>query len=216
MSRTDLICKMKLPTIASTPVCLPSPSSPARQSHLTGTSMTFPLITECAIWPSKRPIPRLDPLHPPFVQKRTVSLETPAVHYHNHQRALIMQRKEHYRCHQVWRKPFYGTSNEREEYRKDIRNHLKKQMEDKCVALKLQFTNRAKEAEYLCEMDRLALSKEKEQRILHRAAMTAFRDENKRLMEQGWRDRVLTRSQEALKERELLHLNPINWSGTLK
>lgn len=36
------------------------------------------------------------------------------------------------------------------------------------------------------------------------------------LMEQSWRDRALTRSQEALNERELLRLNPINWSGTLK
>ncbi|XP_072305763.1 uncharacterized protein [Eucyclogobius newberryi] len=216
MTRTDLNSKMKLPAIASTPVCLPSPTSPAGQSPLTGTSMTFPLISECAVWSSKRPIPRLDPLHPPFVHKRTASLETPAVHHHNHQRALIMQRKEYYKFHQVWRKPFYGTSCEREEYRKDIRTHLKKQMEDKCVALKLQFTNRTKEAEFLCEMDRLDLSKEKEQRIVHREAMTAYRDENKRLMEQGWRDRALTRSQEALKERELLRLNPINWSGTLK
>lgn len=36
------------------------------------------------------------------------------------------------------------------------------------------------------------------------------------LMEQRWRDRALTRSREALEERELLSLNPINWSGTLK
>uniref|UniRef100_A0AAV2LWV9 Methyl-CpG-binding domain protein 4 n=1 Tax=Knipowitschia caucasica TaxID=637954 RepID=A0AAV2LWV9_KNICA len=171
---------------------------------------------ECATWASKRPIPRLDPLHPPSVQKRTVCLETPAVHHHNHQRALIMQRKEHYRFHQVWRKPFYGTSIEREEYRKEIRNHLKKQMEDKHVARRLQFTDRAKEAEYLSEKDRLDLFEEKEQKIQHRQAMTAFRDENKRLMEQSWRDRALTRSQEVLKERELLRLNPINWSGTLK
>uniref|UniRef100_A0A8C6TJE1 Uncharacterized protein n=1 Tax=Neogobius melanostomus TaxID=47308 RepID=A0A8C6TJE1_9GOBI len=188
----------------------------ARRTHLAVTPMTFPLISESAIWSSKQPIPRLDPLHPPFVQKRTISLETPAVHYHNNQRALIMQRKENYRFHQVWRKPFYGTSSEREEYRKEIRDHLKKQIEEKCIALKLQFTNRAKDTEYLCEMDRQHLSKEKEQRILHRQAMTAYRDENKKLMEQGWRDRALTRSQEALKERELLRLNPINWSGTLK
>ncbi|KAK7884867.1 hypothetical protein WMY93_027990 [Mugilogobius chulae] len=208
---------MRLPAIASTPVCLSSPTSSAGQSFLMwGTYRKFPLISDSSILSGQRPIPRLDPLHPPFVQKRTVSLETPVVHYHNHQRALIMQRKEHYRFHQVWRKPFYGTSSEREEYRKDIRNHLKKQMEDKCVALKLQFTNRAKESEYLCEMDRLDLSKEKEQKILHREAMTAYRDENKRLMEQGWKDRALTRSQEVLKERELLRLNPINWSGTLK
>lgn len=36
------------------------------------------------------------------------------------------------------------------------------------------------------------------------------------LMEERWRDQALTRSQEALGERELLCLNPINWSGTLK
>lgn len=36
------------------------------------------------------------------------------------------------------------------------------------------------------------------------------------LMEERWRDLALTRSQGALRERELLSLNPINWSGTLK
>ena len=143
-------------------------------------------------------------------------------------------------------------------------------MEEKCATLKLQLAGKAKEAEYVCEVDRLALSGDREQTIQHRKAMTAYRDENKRvhshtcimypllmllctcqllsgyntgsvcgyphchvylcvwvcvwvwvcvcvqLMEQSWRDRALTRSQEALKERELLCLNPINWSGTLK
>lgn len=36
------------------------------------------------------------------------------------------------------------------------------------------------------------------------------------LMEARWRDVALTHSQEVLRERELLCLNPINWSGTLK
>uniref|UniRef100_A0A3Q0R0W5 Uncharacterized protein n=1 Tax=Amphilophus citrinellus TaxID=61819 RepID=A0A3Q0R0W5_AMPCI len=134
-------------------------------------------------------MPRLNPLHPPFVHKRTVSLETPDVHHHNHQRALIMQRREHCRYHQVWRKPFYGTSSEREEYSKI------------CQAVK--------------EANRGEMCSNK-QRIQHSKAMAVYRDENKRLMEQSWRDRALTRSQEALKERELLRLNPINWSGTLK
>uniref|UniRef100_A0A3Q4I315 Uncharacterized protein n=1 Tax=Neolamprologus brichardi TaxID=32507 RepID=A0A3Q4I315_NEOBR len=161
-------------------------------------------------------IPRLNPLHPPFVHKRTVSLETPDVHQHNHQRTLIMQRKEHYRYHQVWRKPFYGTSSEREEYRKELREQLKRQIEEKCAAIKLQLANKIKEAETLQEADRLDLASEREQRIQHSKAMAVYRDENKRLMEQSWRDRALTRSQEALNERELLRLNPINWSGTLK
>uniref|UniRef100_A0A8C3AG41 Uncharacterized protein n=1 Tax=Cyclopterus lumpus TaxID=8103 RepID=A0A8C3AG41_CYCLU len=161
-------------------------------------------------------IPRLNPLHPPLVHKRIVSLETPAVHHHNHQRSLTMQRREHHRYHQVWRKPFYGTSSEREEYRKEMREQLMRQMEEKGVALKLQLASKAEDAEHLREVDRLALSGERERRIQHSKAMTAYRDENKRLMEQSWRDRALTRSQESLKERELLCLNPINWTGTLK
>ncbi|XP_047448926.1 uncharacterized protein LOC125012812 isoform X1 [Mugil cephalus] len=210
---------MKLPAIstASTPVCILRDAPPVRQSRcLVVTPMTFPIISDSArLWTSNQSIPRLNPLHPPLVHKRTVSLETPAVHHHNHQRTLIMQRREHYRYHQVWRKPFYGTSSERDEYRKELRDQLKRQMDEKCVTLKLQLACKAKDAEYVREVDRLALSSEREQRIQHSKAMTAYRDENKRLMEQGWRDRALTRSQEALKERELLRLNPINWSGTL-
>ncbi|XP_027133052.1 uncharacterized protein LOC113745586 isoform X2 [Larimichthys crocea] len=181
------------------------------------TPLTFPIISDSArLRTSTQIIPRLNPLHPPMVHKRTVSLETPAVHHHNHQRALILQRREHYRYHQVWRKPFYGTTTEREEYRKELREQLKRQMEEKCVALKLQLACKVKEAEYVQKVDCLALSSDREQRIQHGKAMTAYRDENKRLMEQSWRDRALTRSQEAMKERELLCLNPINWSGTLK
>lgn len=93
---------------------------------------------------------------------------------------------------------------------------LKRQMEEKCAALKLQLATKAEEAQFLRESDRLALSGDREQRVRHKKAMTAYRDENKRLMEQRWRDRALTRSREALEERELLGLNPINWSGTLK
>ncbi|XP_033483890.1 uncharacterized protein LOC117257719 [Epinephelus lanceolatus] len=211
---------MRLPaiSIASTPVCLPHDTLPVRQSRcLVVTPMIFPSISDSArLWTSSQSIPRLNPLHPPLVPKRTVSLETPAVHHHNHQRTLIMQRREHHRYHQVWRKPFYGTSTEREEYRKELREQLKRQIEEKCAALKLQLASKEKEAEHLREVDRLALSSESELRIRHSKAMTAYRDENKRLMEQSWRDRALTRSQETLKERELLCLNPINWSGTLK
>ncbi|XP_029975569.1 trichohyalin-like [Salarias fasciatus] len=211
---------MKLPSIStpSTPVCFPHSTPAARQSCcLVVTPMTFPNISDSArLWTSTQNIPRLNPLHPPMVHKRTVSLETPAVHHHNHQRTLIMQRREHYRYHQVWRKPFYGSSSEREEYRKELREQLKRQIEEKCTALKQQLSTRVQEAEHLQEVDRLALSSEREQRIRHSKAMSAYRDENKRLMEQSWRDRALTRSQEALKERELLRLNPINWSGTLK
>ncbi|XP_068585896.1 uncharacterized protein [Cebidichthys violaceus] len=211
---------MRLPaiSIASTPVWIPHNTLPVRQSRsLLVTPVTFPIISDSArLWTSRQSIPRLNPLHPPSVHKRTVSLETPAVHHHNHQRSILLQRREYHRYHQVWRKPFYGTSSEREEYRKETREQLKGQMEEKRAALQLQLAGKAKEAERLREVDRLALSGDRELRIRHGRAMTAYRDENKRLMEQSWRDRALRRSQETLKERELLRLNPINWSGTLK
>ncbi|MED6266261.1 hypothetical protein CHARACLAT_000300 [Characodon lateralis] len=204
---------MRLPPISipPTPICV-SHDNPS----LEVTPITFPILPDPgSLLASSQTISRLDPLHPPLVPKRTVSLETLAVHHHNHQRALIMQRGEHFRSHQVWRKPFYGSVGEREEYRKEIREQLKRQMEEKCVELKLQLASKVKEAEHLREVDRIALTSERQQKIQHTKAMTAYRDENKRLMEQSWRDRALTRSQEALKERELLRLNPVNWSGTL-
>ncbi|XP_005448755.1 uncharacterized protein LOC102076950 isoform X1 [Oreochromis niloticus] len=175
---------MKLPaiSIASTPVCIPR-APPVRQGRcLLDTTVKFPVISDSAqFWKSNQSIPRLNPLHPPFVHKRTVSLETPDVHQHNHQRTLIMQRREHYRYHQVWRKPFYGTSNEREEYRKELREQLKRQIEEKCAAIKLQLANKIKEAETLREADRLDLASEREQRIQHSKAMAVYRDENKRV-----------------------------------
>uniref|UniRef100_A0A672IV12 Uncharacterized protein n=1 Tax=Salarias fasciatus TaxID=181472 RepID=A0A672IV12_SALFA len=192
----------------STPVCFPHSTPAARQSCcLVVTPMTFPNISDSArLWTSTQNIPRLNPLHPPMVHKRTVSLETPAVHHHNHQRTLIISQvlfvlfdlKSH---HQV-------PSG----IQVDKNNHFS--LTSLCVSQ--QLSTRVQEAEHLQEVDRLALSSEREQRIRHSKAMSAYRDENKRLMEQSWRDRALTRSQEALKERELLRLNPINWSGTLK
>lgn len=65
--------------------------------------------------------------------------------------------------------------------RKELREQLKRQMEEKCVALKLQLASKVKEAENIREVDRLALSSEREQRIQHSKAMTAYRDENKRV-----------------------------------
>lgn len=183
--------------------------------------MVTPLALPAILPPSRaktvnESILRLDPLHPPLVRKRTVCLETTGVHHHNHQRTLVMQRKEHYRYHQFWRKPFYGSSTEKEEYRKDLRDQLKRQIEDKVSSERMQLSSKVKEAEFLREVDRLALTTEREERIKHNKDMRLYRDENKKLMEQSWRDRALTRSLEALRERELLRHNPINWSGTLK
>lgn len=212
---------MKLPpvrqTASSTPVFIPS-ATPVRQSrYLVVTPLALPTLSPAA-WSvtANQSTTRLDPLHPPLVRKRTVWLETPAVHHHNQLRTLVMQRKEHFKYHQVWRKPFYGTITEREEYRKDVREELKKQIEEKWASQRMLIASKAAEAEFLQQVDRLALCNEREQRVQHSREMRRYRDENKRLMEQNWRDRALTRSLEALREKELLRHNPINWSGTLK
>ncbi|XP_061838271.1 uncharacterized protein [Nerophis lumbriciformis] len=236
---------MKLPAIyiAATPVhCSSRPCSLQQSRSQIVRPITFPLISEFSsqLCTSNQVIPRLNPLCPLLVSKRTVSLETPVAHHHNQQRTLIMQKREHARYHQIWQRPFYGTSMEKEEYRymvsmclltpgrgglhdmlliccrRELREQLKRQMEEKSVPLTLQLASKVKEAEYMREMDRLALSAERAQALQHRKAMSSYRDENKRLMEQRWRDRALTHSQEVMMERERLRLNPINWSGTLK
>lgn len=65
--------------------------------------------------------------------------------------------------------------------RKEIREHLKRQMAEKCSELKMHLTNKVKEAEYMREVDRCDLSRDRERRLQHRKAMTVFRDENKRV-----------------------------------
>lgn len=66
--------------------------------------------------------------------------------------------------------------------RKELREQLKRQIEEKCAAPKLQLASKVKEAECVREVDRLALSSDREQRIRHSKAMTAYRDENKRVL----------------------------------
>ncbi|KAK0151424.1 hypothetical protein N1851_007277 [Merluccius polli] len=268
----DITMKLRI-CMASTPVIIPHTAPPSRpQSQcLMVASMALPKISHVTqSWKDFQSIPRLNPLHPPLVSKRTVCLETLAVHHHNQQRSLCMQRKEHYTYHQGWRRPFYGTgtfgivfhrtpairfpytanntasiqhrlcntafsltfygiilqcllvgkkkteSAVLSPCRTEIREQLKRQIEEKRVGLRLQLARRAKESDYVREEDRLAVTRDREKCIQHSRAMTLYRDENKKLMEQTWRDRALTRSLGALEERKLLRLNPINWSGTLK
>lgn len=54
-------------------------------------------------------------------------------------------------------------------------------MEEKCAELKRHLASKAKEAEFAREVDRHALSGDREQRIQHSKAMTVYRDENKRV-----------------------------------
>ncbi|CAJ0948580.1 unnamed protein product [Ranitomeya imitator] len=118
--------------------------------------------------------------------------------------------------HQGWRRPFYGNTIEKEEYRREIRQLLKKQMSDKWSTTRETLLSQSKELEALKEADRSAILQDLEQERAKALFLRRYRDENKRLMEKKWQENRLTRSMETLKERELLQYNPINWSGTLK
>lgn len=54
-------------------------------------------------------------------------------------------------------------------------------MGEKRAEMKMHLTNKVKEADYMREVDRSDLSRDKERRVQHRKAMTVFRDENKRV-----------------------------------
>ncbi|XP_044157621.1 uncharacterized protein LOC122943717 [Bufo gargarizans] len=180
-----------------TPLCLPAvPTAAASQACM------FPQ--------------RLNPLHPPDVRRRLVSLETVAAHHHNQQRVINMQQKEYSRFHQGWRRPFYGTAAEKEDYRREIRQLLKKQMSEKWTTSREALAGQSKELEALKEADRFAVLQDLEQERAKSLFLRRYRDENKQLMESKWQENRLTRSMEMLKERALLQYNPINWSGTLK
>ncbi|XP_069792843.1 uncharacterized protein [Narcine bancroftii] len=184
--------------------------------------------------------PRINPLHPPGVKRRTVSLETFAAHHHNQQRAVVMRQKEYNRVcgeesvseaaigrasvqesvtgryHQGWQRPFYGSLAEKEEYRREIRQLLKWQMNQRWEAQRYALFVRAREGEAVREADRKALLQDLEKQSARSRFLQAFRDENKKLMEIQWKEKRLAKSMDSLREREMLQYNPINWSGTLK
>ncbi|KAK1145639.1 hypothetical protein AOXY_G36142 [Acipenser oxyrinchus oxyrinchus] len=154
---------------------------------------------------------RVNPLHPPAERRRTVSLETLAAHHYNQQRVQVMQQKEYCRYHQGWQRPFYGSCADKEEYRQEVRALLKRQIREKWEGQRQALASRMREVEAAREADRLVLNQDLEQNRTRARALTVFRDENKRLMEQSWKERSVSRSLEVLRERELLQYNPIKW-----
>ncbi|XP_071982967.1 uncharacterized protein [Engystomops pustulosus] len=202
-------------SLPSTPVVtLGNYSIPKRRCPIT--PLCLPAVPTAVVSQSCMFPQRLNPLHPPGVKRRTVSLETVATHHHNQQRVINMQQREYSRYHQGWRRPFYGTATEKEEYRREIRQILKKQMSEKWNMSREALAGQSQEIATLIEADRSDLHHDLEQERARALFMRRYRDENKRLMESKWHENRLTRSMETLRERELLQYNPINWSGTLK
>ncbi|XP_030062626.1 uncharacterized protein LOC115472476 [Microcaecilia unicolor] len=203
-------------SLPSTPIVIFGSFNTPKRS-CTVTPLCLPTVTPALVPLSVNKFgSRVNPLHPPGVRRRTVSLETMAAHHFNQQRAIVMQQKEYYRYHQDWQRPFYGSKAEKEEYRQELRQLLKKQMSEKWAMEREMLNRQAKDAEAAREADRLALLHDLEQERTKALFLQRFRDENKKLMETKWKENRLIKSLEIIRERELLQYNPINWSGTLK
>ncbi|XP_059800711.1 uncharacterized protein LOC132378059 isoform X3 [Hypanus sabinus] len=169
----------------------------AAQRSFTVTPLFLPKVSQASIPLSvNQHGPRINPLHPPGMKRRTVSLETFAAHHHNQQRALVMRQKEY--------------------NRHEIRQLLKWQMNQRWEAQRFALFKRAKEGEEAREAERQAVLQDLEKQSARFRFLQAFRDENKKLMEMQWKERRLAKSMDCLREREMLQYNPINWSGTLK
>ena len=65
--------------------------------------------------------------------------------------------------------------------RKEIREQLKRQIEEKGVGLRLQLASKVKEADYMREEHHRTVTRDREERIKHSRAMMLYRDENKKV-----------------------------------
>lgn len=158
---------------------------------------------------------RLDPLHPPKA-KRTIYLETTDAHYQNELQTYLLKREQYHKFHRNWMRPFYGDKIEQEDYKKDVRESLKGQMDYKDEQHKTWMVERVKESESAFKHDSKCLTDDREAYKHSKIHLMKFRDENKKIMEEKEKQEKVTREKQFDQERELLRYNPINWSQSLR
>lgn len=108
-----------LPKISRTPLATPVPPSIQRANSMYGAYPPRELSSSMSL---VRIPPRVNPLAPPPPRKRIQDhWETVEQHWHNDQRRILMQQREHQRYHSAWAKAFYGAPAEKEQYRWGIK-----------------------------------------------------------------------------------------------
>ncbi|XP_078731299.1 uncharacterized protein LOC144946283 [Lampetra fluviatilis] len=142
-------------------------------------------------------------------------LETRDAHAHNEQRATCWKRREHDRQHRGWRRPVYGEPGEKEEYRREIREWLKSQMRERVAQRESARGEGAGERAQAALAESCERRAEEQRGRERHEASRAVRDHNKRVMELRWEVERSERAREWSLERELLQMQPLNWSGTL-
>jgi hypothetical protein len=163
-----------------------------------------------------RSLSRVDPLHPPWTNRRTVSLETEGAHDLLGQRSQALKQREYHRYHSSYQVPVYGSIASKEQYRKDIREVLKGQMSDKMSREKTAFSSRLTESRAFIEMDRKVIQDDLDSRKKRFDLMKNFRDENQKMAAEVTERKRQDKEYRLREERELLKFNPINWSHSLR
>ncbi|XP_063720859.1 uncharacterized protein LOC134847638 isoform X2 [Symsagittifera roscoffensis] len=163
-----------------------------------------------------RSLNKVDPLHPPWSSRRTVSLETVNAHDALSQRSTAMKQREFHRYHSTYETPVYGSIAAKEQYRREIRDILKDQMASKLEREKTAFSSRLTESKAFIEMDRRTIQDELQSRQKRFDMMKSFRDENKKMAAEITERKKLERCLRQREEKEMLKFNPINWSHSLR
>lgn len=126
---------------------------------------------------------RVNPLQPPTVPRRTVTMQTAKATQHNKSRALKMQRDQFSEFHATWAEPIYGSPTKKEKYKANIRSILKTQLEDHDKKMK---SDRSQEVDYTKQVlskddkDRLAALEKKIKKLAEGINVTK---KNKELLE---------------------------------
>ncbi|XP_013393263.1 uncharacterized protein LOC106161884 [Lingula anatina] len=209
-------------TPRQTPISAPAfsrniPLTTGGTPKMTALHVTYPPLERAYTTDFAKMPERINQLAPAEGRRRiNMNTETAEANYLNEQRKLLMQRREHYRYYKAWSRPYYGTPQEKEEYRKETRSMLKQQMDHKWSAEKQEFLEKVKESQAAAAYDQKCNNEDVENFRNRFLYLTKFRDENKRLMEKFWLERERSKIFEDTYDREQLRYNPINWSCTLK
>lgn len=164
-----------------------------------------------------KPPKRMDVVaRPPSPYRVKSDWETVVPHFHNEKRAIEMKRLQYLKEHTGWSVYPYGDVEEKEQYNKNIRETLKKQIDQKGRLIKNEFENSQLEVKYVIEQDKNVLNEDKRKRIEKLKFLTNYRNENKQLMQDRWMNEYIAKRHEWQQESQLLEQDPINWSKTLK
>jgi len=159
---------------------------------------------------------RVNPLAPPTIPKRTVSMQTIKATDHNKLRALKMQREELARFHAIWSEPVYGDRNAKLRYRRDLRASLKAQIQEMDQKSKDDANLELEWTRSLLRQDNEDRLKELRERIKKLTNGLLVTKRNKEIYELTKEKQRLERQEIISLEQALLGNFPINPRKTLK